>query len=1465
MVLAGWVRRRRSRPAVLVRVTMSPLCQPTGYLRCLQWSLLPRTAGIAALSAGAASSYMSLPSAKNWIAVTPSRFPWEQDALDFVHEKFATHPDYFAWSNFEFIGSDGTVNEVDLLVASPWGVFLIEIKSRPGKLSGDNYNWTFASEDGRRVTDDNPLILANRKCKRLKDLLGRQPSFRNRDIPFIQALVFCSAPGLVLQLPPDARHFVCVRDEPEKGRLGIRSAIFQRQCPGLRPATERLVDGPTLKAFVQAMAQAGVRRQRRRVGDFILDQPRFESPTGVFQDWEAHHSTTESARRLVRIYLSVLQATKDEREAVAAAAQREFHTLSRLNHPGILKAQVPASCDLGQAIIFEFDERAQRLDHFLAENREKLDVGARLQILSQVADAIRYAHGKDVVHRALCPQAIYVVREKSGALRTSIYNWHTGARLPDGSFTGLTNFSVSMHAGHLVEEPARAYIAPESLAPNEEPAEAMDVFSLGALAYLLFGDQAPAGDATELLEKLKTSSTRSLDLREIRDGVSERIARLVSESTRANVFERISLDTFLEHLVAIEDELTRPEHEVADPHDAREGSVLANGFTVERVLGRGASARALLVKKGDVRCVLKVARDPSFNRRLDQEFQTLKQLDSPNIVKAFDRYEINGLTSFTVELAGERTLARMLKEDGPPDLELLQRYGEELLGAIEHLDKQGLFHRDIKPENIGIGESGGARSSKRLRLFDFSLAAASPTELRVGTLDYLDPFLPERKARRYDLSAELFSAAMTLHEIATGERARWKGGQPQLTSEEITLRAELFDADLRDQFTDFFRTALNRDYRKRFDNVREMLRKWSGIFETVDRPSAHTEHDHTSEDVLSEEVLKYATPATQLSTLMLSTRLMNVLERLSIHSVADLLRFRFGRFEKFRGVGRKTQLELIKVMHRLRQRFPEAETGQPEAVVPGGKLPVGQETIEVLAQHALLIKRGRARETEAAVLHPFLGVEAGATDQPAWPSQSDLAASGGVTRQRIGQIITEARQRWKNSAPLEALRGSIAEVLVGRGGVMVHTELVAHIISVRGSAEEEPRRTQLAHAAVRAAVEAEHASEQPRFDEYRSGDKIFVALHPELRTYAVKLGVVADRLAATDPLPTPSRVLDELRAVVFPAEIPELAPPTEARLRQLAVSAAARADLSSRGEVYPPGLPAEKALPLARNGLFGDELTVQEIERRLRARFPKCGPLPPRPQLDAVLKEAGFDFEWQPLAADQKGAYRSPLHDSLSSSYSIGTRKPTQFTVLPGAATDPEIAQAAAVERRLRTSQAEGGYLVLTAEAGQPLDLALQQLTTRFEVEICDLDALLLDALRAEVEAMDDPPSWDVVLAADAAPRDSADWQNLQYLVERALPKVEQRLRRVRQTCLALHPGLLARYGHMNLIAGLAADIGRAGGPGGLWVLAPANDAHPLPTINGVPIPLTNPSQHTRLTLAWLRNEHRAGVPTEVL
>ena len=67
-----------------------------------------------------------------WQAITDSEFPWERDALAFVRDRLPDHDPYRVWSNFEFIADDGSINEVDLLVLTPKGLCLVEIKSRPG-------------------------------------------------------------------------------------------------------------------------------------------------------------------------------------------------------------------------------------------------------------------------------------------------------------------------------------------------------------------------------------------------------------------------------------------------------------------------------------------------------------------------------------------------------------------------------------------------------------------------------------------------------------------------------------------------------------------------------------------------------------------------------------------------------------------------------------------------------------------------------------------------------------------------------------------------------------------------------------------------------------------------------------------------------------------------------------------------------------------------------------------------------------------------------------------------------------------------------------------------------------------------------------------------------------------------------------------------------------------------------------
>jgi hypothetical protein len=57
-------------------------------------------------------------SPQRWKRVTESAFPWEAEAVEYVRAALPDCDPYAGWSNFSFISSDRTINEVDALVAT---------------------------------------------------------------------------------------------------------------------------------------------------------------------------------------------------------------------------------------------------------------------------------------------------------------------------------------------------------------------------------------------------------------------------------------------------------------------------------------------------------------------------------------------------------------------------------------------------------------------------------------------------------------------------------------------------------------------------------------------------------------------------------------------------------------------------------------------------------------------------------------------------------------------------------------------------------------------------------------------------------------------------------------------------------------------------------------------------------------------------------------------------------------------------------------------------------------------------------------------------------------------------------------------------------------------------------------------------------------------------------------------------
>lgn len=805
----------------------------------------------------------------NWITVTESQFPWELEALDFVRQRFPQRDPYRAWSNFEFIADDGSVNEVDLLVLTPLGIFLIEIKSRPGVLRGDAGTWTWERE-GRQFTDDNPVISADRKAKKLRSLLERQQAIKKLKgrLPFIEVLAFCSAEQLQCNLTGNARYKVCLRDREATAekpqRQGVMSALMRRECPGLDPHPKGRVDKPIAKAVSQAMEQAGIRpsQKSRKVSDFVLNNLLMEGPG--FQDWQATHVKLDEVKRRIRVYLVRQGASEEDRKMIERAALREFQLLETLQHPGILRTHGFTEHELGSALIFEHFPLSMRLDHFLAQRGERLEPEVRLDLLRQITDVIRFAHDKRVVHRGLSPQSILVVPGKGvgphlperpegcfaqmgsdpfSRPQIKVFNWQVGYRTASttaGASGG--QITATSHVDRLVEDVSTAYMAPEALLEGEGTGEHLDIFSLGAIAYHLFSNKPPAASALDLAEKLR--ETKGLQISSVLNGAGENLQFMIQYSTHPDVANRIdSVRDFLEWLDEAQSELLDSEHDVVDdPLQAQVGDILPGGLIVKKELGTGACSKALLVEHDGQEAVLKVAASTEHNQRLQDEGAVLQKLRHQHIVEHLETREIGGHVCLLMRRAGTETLGDRLSKQGRLHVGLLHRFGEDLLQVLLFLEEQGIPHRDIKPHNIAVGKVG--RGDKlHLVLFDFSLSRTSPENIRAGTVGYLEPFLAERDPPRWDLHAERYAAAVTLFELATGSTPKWGNGKsdPAMLDCEATIDPESFDTSVREQLTKFFTKALRCNPKERFDNAEEMLRGWRHCFEGVEeRPT--TEH-----------------------------------------------------------------------------------------------------------------------------------------------------------------------------------------------------------------------------------------------------------------------------------------------------------------------------------------------------------------------------------------------------------------------------------------------------------------------------------------------------------------------------------------------------------------------------------------------------------------------------------------------
>ena len=480
----------------------------------------------------------------------------------------------------------------------------------------------------------------------------------------------------------------------------------------------------------------------------------------------------------------------------------------------------------------------------------------------------------------------------------------------------------------------------------------------------------------------------------------------------------------------------------------------------------------MLVQKDEKEYVLKVALTENDNARLKEEAEALKKVRSEFVIAIYDTLEIAGRTVLVLQKAGEESLAIHLRKYGVPALDLLGRYGEHLLSAVASLERHGVVHRDIKPDNIGIHSIN--KQQNQLILYDFSLTSAPLDNLFIGTADYRDPFLKNRKSRppKWDLAAERYSAGVTLYEMCVGDNQlpRWgkdESADPAVTKDELILDVEKFKSSVREGLTAFFKKALHRDPEKRYDNADEMRAAWQRVFTDAENRTVKTPG---GEQVTTTVPLDQAELETLVAALDLSARARDALDGLNITTVKELLRFPTGDIHMMRGVGDQFRREIIGLVADLRDRFPD---------VPGKKTSVNEDdTLPSLERlHSRVVgNRTEKHEAEWTIRSGLLNVAAPAgTPTDVWPSQFDVADAMKVTRATVGQALAADQKRWGKDSLVSAFRNELFEQCQRLGGVATVAELIDFTLLLRPPTDtpDPERQRRFASAVARAAIETE--------------------------------------------------------------------------------------------------------------------------------------------------------------------------------------------------------------------------------------------------------------------------------------------------------------------------------------------------------------------------------------------------------
>ena len=208
---------------------------------------------------------------------------------------------------------------------------------------------------------------------------------------------------------------------------------------------------------------------------------------------------------------------------------------------------------------------------------------------------------------------------------------------------------------------------------------------------------------------------------------------------------------------------------------------LIKGYRFMRKLGSTEHSGVYLAERESthLQVVLKVLRQVpedadsmgAFDRFL-QEYETIAEMDHPNIVRIYDLGVSDDHAHIAMEYLDGGDLRNKI-ENGSSEREAV-KYLRQIASALSAVHAKNVLHRDLKPGNVMLRKNGS------IALIDFGLAKRARLESAItdkgeifGTPYYMSP--EQGHGSKVDERSDIYSLGIIFFELLTGEKP-FKGG-----------------------------------------------------------------------------------------------------------------------------------------------------------------------------------------------------------------------------------------------------------------------------------------------------------------------------------------------------------------------------------------------------------------------------------------------------------------------------------------------------------------------------------------------------------------------------------------------------------------------------------------------------------------------------------------------------------------